>query len=132
MSTKFLKRSDSSPWHEHLPTIVGSVKAVIRRRGNAARPTLRVVFGAELLAMMCWHAGDFREGVHRWLTPRGHALLSSLAGNAFSGYAVGPLLIAACAFLMGEGTNGETDAPCNHTLGGHGNKDGYDSDDSVT
>ena len=84
-------RDSSSPWAAHMMnTLIGSTKPVLRFRGPDGVPRLRCLAGREMMAMVGWGAGDYIGGV----TSTTHVTLCSLAGNAFSAFAVGPVLLA--------------------------------------
>ena len=86
------------PWFNRtISTITGSMKAVVRHRVTTATSgspaiIVRPVHGLELMSLAGWAPGDY--AVYDDSTAN-HATLSSLAGNAFSAYAIGPILAAA-------------------------------------
>ena len=63
----------------------------MRRPREASTPEVRLLLGRELLAFTGWSRDDFLGGC----TDLANEVLSSLAGNAFSAFASGPVLAAA-------------------------------------
>ena len=84
---RVLKGTDS-PWVRNaLMTITGSARIVMRQKVWPDRTVTRMLHGTELLSVMGWGTCDF-AGTNTC----SHTTLCSLAGNAFSGFAVGPVL----------------------------------------
>ena len=92
-----LVRVGRSPWTDTAPlTLVGSTQLVMRRRGGFGQKTVRYILGHELLLMQGWAVGDFKG---KNFTEVDNKTLCSLAGNAFSLFACGPLLLASLAMM---------------------------------
>ena len=99
-----------------MPTIVGAGKYYMRRwvetpaetaPGGAAHVQRRLLYGSELMQMVGWDAKWFKslQGMAKY-SPDANTLLCSFEGNAFSAFAITPVLIAAfCGFAAGEGAN---------------------------
>ncbi len=100
-----------------VPTITGRCEVICRRvRPMLSDPkipvtSVRKLHGIELLQLAGWHASmlDLGRCEERSLS---HRLLSSLAGNAFSGFACAPFSMIAL-YVMGApgGPWPETPAP---------------------
>ncbi len=73
-------------------TLVGTTKAVMRKRMPDGSIVVRALLGQELLAMQGWHFNDYATADGSELS---HTVLSDLAGNAFSAFALGVVLLAA-------------------------------------
>ncbi len=84
-----------------MPIIVGSMRAVRRYRTELATIRARLVNGKELMAFTGWSRDDYASGVAGG-TEADHGTLTSLAGNAFSAFSVGPLLLAITLALCTE------------------------------
>lgn len=93
-----LKSSRTDPWFkDEVQTIIGSSRLVMRRRDAANVPRVRLLHGVELLAFMGWGRVDWA-----CRTACSHSTLVSLAGNAYSAFAVGPVLAALLPFVFAE------------------------------
>jgi hypothetical protein len=82
--------------------VVGSVKAVVRTRVPAysgGGVQVRCVHGVELMALVGWAASDYIDSPFDWADPHRHESWSSMAGNAFSAFAVGPVVLAVMCVL---------------------------------
>lgn len=84
-----------NPWKSVLPTMVGSSKFVIRIVDATGLLTIRQLTGVEAMRCIGWDICDWKEDPLR----AGHpdSLLRNLAGNAFSAFAVAPLIAAVVA-----------------------------------
>ena len=74
------------PWSQEMPTITGSGVYLVRD----PRGALRGLHGQELMAFQGWHHGFWNSEEEL----PAHELMSNLAGNAFSLFALGPCLLA--------------------------------------
>ena len=94
----------TTPWAvDHLKTIVGSARMVARATSESHR-CVRAVDAIEYMQIIGWDRSMWRAGGDM----PNLDLCSELAGNAFAGFAVGPLLSAAFAsfghnLLLSEG-----------------------------
>ena len=87
-----------NPWGTAIPTLISHSSILMRWvPPGATGHSYRMLHGLELMHIIGWNDKWWSQGtVLEALDP---ALLTSLAGNAFSAYAVGPALIAALAVL---------------------------------
>ena len=85
-------------------TLVGTTKPVMRRKVGSA-VIVRMLLGQELMSFVGWSSEDYVNG----RTEVGNGTLISLAGNAFSGFAAGPIFSAALPLLgcVAEGQEDE-------------------------
>ena len=88
---------DSSPWRTTLATITGGAVPVVRY-WNRGKAICRPLFGVEAFRAIGWSPQHWREGRYS------DQILRSMAGNAFSGFALAPMLLVALGFL-GEMTS---------------------------
>ena len=96
-SLERLSPNGGTPWLDNrLMTLVGASKPVMRRRRADGTVEVRLLYGIELMAFIGWHWDDYAEGECTMLD---NATLTSLAGNAFSAFAVGPVLAATLPLL---------------------------------
>jgi hypothetical protein len=83
-----------SPWSDYPKTLVGSCSLIVRINIKDGCPSNRHVVrpmeGWEYMSMIGWSLSDW-DSTGR-LPARG--ILSNMAGNAFSGFAIGPLFVA--------------------------------------
>ena len=86
-----------NPWHKHPMTLTCHTLWLLRKTGFDANITLRVLEGHELMRLIGWCDEHWRVQVPRG--GRSGQVLRDLAGNAFSGFACGPIAAAtlACA-----------------------------------
>lgn len=91
----------TNPWTSSFPTLTSRGQYIIRENRDGFQ--IRQINGIELLQLAGWSSSFYRG------EPPHHALATSLAGNMFSGFAVGPCLMAACAAL-GWGVKDAKDA----------------------
>ena len=82
-----------SPWKSTCPTMTGQSQMVVRYV-LGSRVILRPQSGKESFSLMGWHASYFRGQ-----TSPPDQLLKNLAGNAFSAFAITPVLLLAVAGL---------------------------------
>ncbi len=100
---RLTRASTNDPWCNHFPTIIGSAKLVMRRRSKTGVPQVRPLLGRELMAVVGWGRDDYSRGTSVAHDPHEeHNLLTSLAGNAFSAFAIGPALAATLCMLHVE------------------------------
>lgn len=97
-------------WADSAPmTLVGTTQLIMRRRrSDAPGFELRYITGVELMRMQGWSLGDFLAPT---LTSADNDTTTSLAGNAFSGFAVGPVLLAALPMLFASPPSHTTEVP---------------------
>jgi hypothetical protein len=93
----------SSPWRDTPPTLVGSSLIIVRlAQARVVRPLLAF----EVMQLIGWHST--RWNTSRPFSPQrpmpSTALCVELAGNAFSGFAMVPLVscLAACAGALNQ------------------------------
>ena len=79
------------PWRRISPTMTGASQMMIRFVVNG-RIVLRPQTGTESFALMGWHASYFRP-----TCVKTEGLLKNLAGNAYSAFAISPMLMLAFA-----------------------------------
>ena len=84
-----------NPWRRMVPTITGHSVMVCRIARSDGTLDLREVAGFELMRLIGWDDCHLKNGVDR--SEMNIALMRSLAGNAFSAFAVGPILAASFA-----------------------------------
>lgn len=125
-----LIRSNGCPWvSDRMMTIAGPTRAVMRSRSSSGQPVLRTILGRELLAMAGWGRTDFKQE-----TRIDNTTLSSLAGNAFSAFACGPVLLACMSTLFLDESDARTtaqeqyDASCSDACSDAGASSGRDTD----
>ena len=80
----------SSPWCTAMPTVTGNSRMVVRYCHNDT-VYLRAVAGVEILSIIGWDYTFWRPGIYA------DNLLLNLGGNAFSAFAVCPMLMCAVA-----------------------------------
>ena len=115
------KSNDKSPWSSHsMFTLTGSCIPIVRQRRDPpyCAPSVRLMTGVEAMQFMGWDITDFRDIDALYALPNSNAFLCNLAGNAFSAYAIGPVLLAVVSSFCFE------EAPLVHTVRG-------DSSDSL-
>jgi hypothetical protein len=76
-----------------LATLVGSARIMSRRRCNK-QLQYRILTGYELMSIVGWHESFYTD-----LGLEHNATLVSLAGNAYSGFAILPLLVCIFSFM---------------------------------
>ena len=92
LSMDRLIRGSHGPWVDtSCFTVIGSSVVLMRRR-LAGQISVRLLHGRELISMQGWSGVDYAGG--RYMTSIDNRILSSLAGNAFSGFAVGAVMLA--------------------------------------
>jgi hypothetical protein len=80
-----------NPWRQQCTTLTGQSKIVVRRlQGDSLE--LRALHPLEAFRLIGWDLCDWKEPI--WSQDVTAELLTSLAGNAFSGFAVSPVIIA--------------------------------------
>jgi site-specific DNA-cytosine methylase len=83
-----------SPWSDSPKTLVGSCSLIVRINTKDGTPSnsrvVRPIEGWEYMSMIGWSVSDWRAGGS--MPPR--SVLSNMSGNAFSGFAIGPLFVA--------------------------------------
>jgi len=77
---------ESNPWRQHIPTITGEGHIVLRYRLRGYL-ILRPLFGFEAFHAIGWGPDEWVSG------PYPDAILTNLVGNAFSGFALLPMLM---------------------------------------
>ena len=83
------------PWKtEFIPTLTGQCHIVMRVVDKGMNTMVRTLDGFELMALQGWHLSWWKEGGEYK-----HDLLTSLAGNAFSAFALGVMAAAALSSL---------------------------------
>ena len=94
LSTERLMRAGKCAWYnDAMFTIIGSSQIVLRRRvSGASDPEVRLLRGAELMCLQGWTGADYSAGL--FTTTASNDTLTSLAGNAFSAFAVGAIMHA--------------------------------------
>ena len=97
MSLQYLLKgtSDRTAWRPTTGCLTGSGKYWMRR-ANPQKPSTmdyRLLHGVELMALAGWSRELFHKDVNL-LCGKTHSLLSSFAGNAFSGFALLPVCFA--------------------------------------
>ena len=91
-----LKRN---PWSFLVPTITGHSSILMRWQPEAIDeqpPLLRLLTGQELMRVMGWSQSMWAADTEQEML-KDTELLTSLSGNAFSGFACGPVLILGLA-----------------------------------
>ena len=83
-----MDNGSASPWRTLIPTITGNGRPVIRYRFNDT-VTVRLVRGIEAFRLLGWDVTDW----HNQCCNFDDAMLLNLVGNAFSGFAVIPMLL---------------------------------------
>jgi len=84
----------ANPWQERMPTITGHALMAMRTTSVGGSIEVRVVEGFELMAVAGWDMSFYQQQA---CVPHG-AVLTSLAGNAFSAFAAGPMaMLGVCA-----------------------------------
>lgn len=96
VSWERLVKLSRGPWSSTMFTMVGSMRPVVRRRMDGG-VVVRILHGKEALAMVGWSRNDYATD-----TAVEHHTLLSLAGNAFSAYSVGPILLATTLAMCSE------------------------------
>jgi hypothetical protein len=96
-----LHRLEKRGWSENkLHTMVGSMRVFLRHIGHKGKSVdYRVLSGIELMSVIGWHPRDYLD-----LQTENHQVLCRLAENAYSGFAVLPLLVclfAVCGRVLG-------------------------------
>ena len=87
------------PWKSQIHTMTGHSNIVIRfRTGPHGATNLREILHFELMRIIGWDVGNWASGVDRsrWDLD----LMRSLSGNAFSGFACGPVLCGMVAMYV--------------------------------
>ena len=80
-----------NPWSLSARTFTSLSKPVIRKRDPDGKITIRQLHAVEQMRMIGWDLGHWRQGPELWSSSVDPALLTSLAGNAFSAFAFTPL-----------------------------------------
>ena len=89
-----------------MPTLTGSMKPVVRIRSALGTILVRLLHGREAMAMAGWSRHDYSCE-----PSASHATMLSLAGNAFSAYSVGPLLLGVMMSMCSESCHQELALP---------------------
>ena len=87
------------PWRRALPTITSNSKMILRDAKQDGGISIRCVHPVELMRVVGWDLSHWHtefEAMDHGL--RGETLIS-LAGNAFSAFALAPLLVASLSAL---------------------------------
>ena len=82
---------NGSPWRSICPTITGASQICVRYR-HGGFTVLRPLSGRECMALIGWHESYYSPSV-----TMDDVLLRNFAGNAFSGFAVLPMMLLAVA-----------------------------------
>ena len=94
-----LRPDSSSPWfRDEMPTIVGSMKPVVRVRSPSGQDTIRCVSGVECMQMQGWDSTWFKHPEDAFQHYKSE-LLVNMAGNAFSAFACGPAFAASIPLI---------------------------------
>lgn len=89
-----LGRMRNRPWcRNSAPTLVGSTRLFVRVHTGGGNWTHRILSGVEAMALIGWSPEYFAS-----IRDEENSVLLSLAGNAYSGFAVLPLLV--CMFSV--------------------------------
>lgn len=85
-------KANASPWRTTLATFTGGAIPVIRYR-HGGQVVCRTLFGIEAFRAIGWDQQHWREGCYS------DQMLRNMAGNAFSGFALAPMLLVAFGFF---------------------------------
>lgn len=90
-----------NPWaRDVVPTLVGSMKLVIRTKGQDGDITIRCVSGVESLQLQGWDLSYFAKPDIAVDMFKNETMVS-LAGNAFNAFACGPVFAASVPMIDG-------------------------------
>lgn len=110
------------PWCGSPRTITGQSKIVMRTAQAGVPSSVRLLEGWEVMALIGWSPNMWKKG-GPFVQPE---VMCNMAGNAFSGFAVGPVLVATLA-LMGRPSTSARSPPQGRD-GGSEDSDGSESD----
>lgn len=96
-----------SPWAPSPRTITGQSKIVMRSAQVGVPTSVRCLEGWEVMSLIGWSPSMWKEG-GPFVQPE---VMCNMAGNAFSGFAVGPVLVAALSLLGRHSTAAPAPSP---------------------